>query len=310
MSVNESLLTWKAKGIDENDALPSAEDRNFMPRPNSIFFHETSCRGGLTSREACAIESASRAHPRRQVYVMFSGPVSEVVYQRSAIAKLRRFPNVKFARVHISDYARDTPLEAMVASAPFNRSKWRVEHTSDILRYLTLYKWGGVYLDTDTLVVKSLTPLGHNWVAKESNGLVNAAIIAISMDHLGRKLAEAVINEVRTTYKPDVWIHNGPGAITRTLSKFCQTSNPAEWSSNTCQGLEVYSPEYFYPVYYVQNEEYFRPGELKNVENAYTHHFWNKLTFDRKIEKDSPYDKLAREYCPTIYEMYGEEFGS
>ncbi|KAJ8728399.1 hypothetical protein PYW08_016784 [Mythimna loreyi] len=296
--------------VDENDALPSAEDKNFIPRPNSIFFHETSCRGGLNSRQVCAIESASRAHPRRQVFVMFSAPVSEAVYQRSPIAKLRRFANIKMARVHISDYARNTPLEALVASAPFNRSKWQVEHTSDILRYLTLYKWGGVYLDTDMLVVKSLTPLGHNWVAKESNDLVNAAVIAISMDHLGRKLAEALINEVGTTYRPDIWIHNGPGAITRVLHKMCETPHPSEWSSNTCQGLEVYSPEYFYPIHYEQNDDYFKAGDLKNVENAYTHHLWNKLTYDKKIEKDSPYAKMAQKYCPTIYEMYGAHFGS
>lgn len=87
-------------------------------------------------------------------------------------------------------------MEAMVASEPFARSKWRVEHTSDVLRYLTLYKWGGVYLDTDMLVVKSLTTLGHNWVAREDNELVNAAAIAISMDHLGRKLAQAIIKYV------------------------------------------------------------------------------------------------------------------
>lgn len=182
--------------VYENDVLPSAEDKNFLPRPNSIFFHETSCRGDLNPRQACAIESAARAHPRRLVYVMFSAPVSHVVYQRSIFGELRRFPNVRFARVHIKDYAKNTPLEAMVASEPSDKSKWRVEHTSDVLRYLTLYKWGGVYLDTDMLVVKSLTTLGHNWVAREDNELVNAAAIAISMDHLGRKLAKAIIKYV------------------------------------------------------------------------------------------------------------------
>ncbi|KAJ8728397.1 hypothetical protein PYW08_016782 [Mythimna loreyi] len=294
--------------VNENDALPSAEDKNFLPTPNSIFFHETSCRGGLNSRQACAIESASRAHPRRQVYVMFSAPVSEAVYQRSSIAKLRRFANIKFARIHIGEYARNTPLEAMVASAPFNKSHFPLEHTSDILRYLTLYKWGGVYLDTDMLVVKSLTPLGNNWVAKQDSSFVNAAAIAISTDQLGRKLVEAVMNELKTTYRPDIWVHNGPGAITRVLRKMCTTKKLAKWSSKTCQGLEVYSPEYFFPLHYSLKHKYFTAGE-KNSKDAYTHHFWNKLTYNMKIEKDSPYEKMAQKYCPTIYEMYGQGFG-
>ena len=178
--------------VTENDALPSAEDKDFKPRPNSIFFHETSCSEGLNSRQACAVESAARAHPDRQVYVMFSAPINKDMYERSCIAKLRSFDNVRVARVHITEYAKNTPLEAMVAGEPFNKSPWRVEHTSDVLRYMTLYKWGGVYLDTDMLVVKSLTPLGHNWVAREDGNLVNAAAIAISMDELGRKLANDV----------------------------------------------------------------------------------------------------------------------
>ncbi|XP_022814765.1 lactosylceramide 4-alpha-galactosyltransferase-like [Spodoptera litura] len=295
---------------DEGDVLPWAEGPNFSPKFNSIFFHETSCRGGLNSRQACSIESAARAHPRRQIYVLFSGPIMKLVYQRSCIAKLRLLPNVHFARVHIEEYAKNTPLDGLVASNEFKESKWRIEHTSDVLRYLTLYKWGGVYLDTDIMVVKSLTPLGHNWVAKEDNGLVNAAAIAISMDHLGRRLAKTIVNEVKTTYRPDVFIHNGPGAITRVLHHMCNKSDPNEWSANTCQGLEVYGPEYFYPVHYTRNNDYFKPGTLRNVANAYTHHLWNKITYNTTIEKDSPYEKMAQQLCPLIYEMYGDEFGT
>lgn len=186
--------------IVEGDALQSADDPSFTPKPNSIFFHETSCRGGLNSRQACAVESAARAHPRRHVYVLFNAPISDLVYQRSCIAKLRYFPNVKFARVHLAEYARKTPLESMMANSPFAESKWRVEHTADVLRFLTLYKWGGVYLDTDMIVVKSLTPLGHNWAAKEDDSLVNVAAIAISMDHLGRKFADAILKYVYNKY--------------------------------------------------------------------------------------------------------------
>ncbi|XP_075973923.1 lactosylceramide 4-alpha-galactosyltransferase-like [Anticarsia gemmatalis] len=297
--------------LEDGDALPSAEDAEFLPRPNSIFFHETSCKGGLTSRQACAVESAARAHPRRQIYVMFSAPVSEFIYRRSCIAKLQQFKNIKFARVHIKEYAKKTPLEEMVAKKPFAESQWWMEHTSDVLRYLTLYKFGGVYLDTDMLVTKSLTPLGHNWVAREDNSWVNAAAIAISNDHLGRRLADALMNEVKTTYRPDIWIHNGPGAITRVLHKMCSSQDLAEWSSKTCDGLEVYGPEYFFPLHYSRKDDYFKPGELsEKAQQAYTHHFWNKLTFDMNIEKGSPYDTMAEKHCPTIYGMYGDRFGS
>ncbi|CAH1645298.1 unnamed protein product [Spodoptera littoralis] len=295
---------------NEGDVLPWADGPNFAPKLNSIFFHETSCRGGLNSRQACSIESAARAHPTRQIYVLFSGPIIEVVYQKSCIAKLRLLPNVHFARVHIEEYAKNTPLDGLVASRELEESYWPVEHASDVFRFLTLYNWGGVYLDTDVMVLKSLTPLGHNWVAKEISWHASVGVIASSMDHIGRRLAQALVNELKTTFKPDVFNNNGPGVMTRVLHRLCNTSDPTEWSAKTCQGVEVYGPEYFYPVHYTRANDYFKSGKLQNVSDAYAHHLWNKMTSNKTIEKDSPYDEMAQRLCPLIYEMYGDEFGT
>lgn len=179
--------------LEEEDALSSAEDVQFSPSPNSIFFHETSCRGSLTPRQACIIESAARTNPQKEIYLLFSAPVNELMLTSGNLNQLQLFPNVKLARVHLTKYAESTPLEEMVKNKPFETSKWWIEHTSDILRSLTLFKWGGIYLDTDMLVVKSLTPLGPNWVAKEDSHLVNSAAIAMSNDTIGRRLADALI---------------------------------------------------------------------------------------------------------------------
>lgn len=179
--------------LEEEDALSSAEDVQFSPSPNSIFFHETSCRGSLTPRQACIIESAARTNPQKEIYLLFSAPVNELMLTSGNLNQLQLFPNVKLARVHLTKYAESTPLEEMVKNKPFETSKWWIEHTSDVLRSLTLFKWGGIYLDTDMLVVKSLTPLGPNWVAKEDSHLVNSAAIAMSNDTIGRKLADALI---------------------------------------------------------------------------------------------------------------------
>ena len=37
-------------------------------------------------------------------------------------------------------------------------------HSSDLLRLLLLYKYGGIYLDTDALLTKDLSSLPHNWL--------------------------------------------------------------------------------------------------------------------------------------------------
>jgi lactosylceramide 4-alpha-galactosyltransferase len=176
----------------EGDMLQLANE-NFSPPNKSIFFLETSCRGGLTSRQACAVESAAKAHPSWKVHVLFSSPVTEFVLQKTCLSTLMSYDNVVFRRVHIAEYAKGSPMEKLVEQQPYNKSTWRIEHSSDVLRYLTLYKYGGIYLDTDTLVVKSLDSLVNNWAARESAWAVDAGALSFSKDPLGREIAKAAI---------------------------------------------------------------------------------------------------------------------
>lgn len=164
---------------------------SFRPPARSIFFHETSCLGGLNSRQACAVEAAAKAHKSFAVFVFFLAPIRS--FDSKSFRTLKRLNNVKFARVNVSEYAKNTPLESLVASGALNRSKWRISHTSDALRYLTLYKWGGVYLDLDTVVVKRLDVLRKNWSARESAVAVSAGAMAFSRDRVGRMFAEATV---------------------------------------------------------------------------------------------------------------------
>lgn len=176
------------------DELPFVNDRGFNPPAQSIFFHETSCRGDLNSRQACAVEAAARAHKYWDVHVLFLAPVKSL--GTKSLRVLQEISRIKFARINLSEYANNTPLESLVASGALNRTKWRISHTSDALRYLTMYKWGGIYLDLDTVVVKSLEVLSNNWSARESDVIVAAGAMAFSRDTVGRLFAEATIRSV------------------------------------------------------------------------------------------------------------------
>lgn len=182
--------------IHDGDGLELLENLEFQPSLNSIFFIETSCQGRLTSRQACSIEAAARAHPRRTIYVLFSAPISKTTLKSKASARLLLFYNIKFVRILFRNYAKNTPLDTMIKSTPFSKSKWWIEHTSDIIRCLTLYKYGGIYLDTDMLVVKSLEPLGYNWVGRQDDTFLNGAAIALSLNQLGRRVAKALVKYV------------------------------------------------------------------------------------------------------------------
>ncbi|XP_028173009.1 lactosylceramide 4-alpha-galactosyltransferase-like isoform X2 [Ostrinia furnacalis] len=292
----------------EDDALPLV-DETFNPPEKSIFFHETSCRGGLSSRQACGVESAAKAHPDWQVNVFFSGPVSDFILKRSFLAKLLKYKNVKLMRIHLQEYAKGTPLESLVAASPYKKSAWRIEHTSDVLRYLTLYKYGGVYMDSDFVVVKPFDDLEKNWSGRESITAVVSGVMSFSRDSLGRQMAAATVENFKKNYNPNYWGYNGPGVITRVVKEMCFKTKKKKWIHG-CNGFKVYDPEVFYPVYYKQNRLYFEAGRnLTTSEKTYAHHMWNHLTMKYSIPKTSPYAQLAKQYCPTVYEMYGDSFG-
>ncbi|XP_014354927.2 lactosylceramide 4-alpha-galactosyltransferase-like, partial [Papilio machaon] len=291
---------------EDEDALPSAESNDFSPSNKSIFFLETSCRSSLNSRDLCAIESAARAHADYQINVLFTAPISEEILEHVSLEQ--KFKNVRFARIHIDEYSKNTPVQEIVRSGALDSSQWGVEHTSDLLRYLTLYKFGGIYLDLDVVVAKRLSTLAANWAARESELTVSNGAMAFSLDSDGRSIAEAAISEIKSSFRNDLWSYNGPGVITRVLKIRCNTTDLKRMTSDICQGFEVYGPELFYPIKWENGHKYFEPGILEN-KDAYIYHVWNHVTRNRTPNKSSPYAHLARTFCPSTYTLYGDRFG-
>lgn len=175
-----------------NDALISVEDPDFSPNSKSIFFHETSCRGGIDSRQACAVESAALVHPDWEVYLLFTSPVSEAMLKRSCLMKLLQYPNIKLARIHVYSYTKNTAVSRIVSEKLW-KSKKAVQHTSDIMKMLTLNRWGGVSLDLDVLVMKTFDFLPDNWIAKESPYLLASGVMRFSKDEIGRNITRKVL---------------------------------------------------------------------------------------------------------------------
>lgn len=183
------------KAYVKND-LPAADERSFPEK--SIFFLETSCKGGLDSRQACSVESAARANSLWQVNVLFAGPVHGKL--RKSLSILHQYKNIKFFRIHPRELAKGTPLDSFLAADPLKTSDWPICHASDILRYIVLYKWGGVYLDLDMIVLRPFDGLGKNWAGQEmgiaGKAEVGSSALAFSRDQLGRKVAAAAVEYV------------------------------------------------------------------------------------------------------------------
>ncbi|XP_023247774.1 lactosylceramide 4-alpha-galactosyltransferase-like, partial [Copidosoma floridanum] len=197
----------------------------------NIFFHETSCFGRETNhqlefncRQACAVESAARANPGMSVNLLFLSPSAPSNRTRKLLDLLLRYDNVRVKRILVDDYIKESPLERWYEDGVLGTSRWPRSHMSDILRYLTLWRFGGVYLDLDVVIIKSLEDLS-NFAGAEDWMDVAAGVIGFSASGLGRRVANACLRDLLRNFRGNVWGNNGPGVITRTLQKFCAVKN-------------------------------------------------------------------------------------
>ncbi|KAK4296514.1 hypothetical protein Pmani_030990, partial [Petrolisthes manimaculis] len=82
------------------------------------------------------------------------------------------YPNLHFRASTCPDSSSDA-LEDWYGRRAWQDSYWPQSHFNDALRWLLLWKYGGVYLDLDVVVLRPLTRL-TNMAARESHKFVAA----------------------------------------------------------------------------------------------------------------------------------------
>ncbi|XP_076225440.1 lactosylceramide 4-alpha-galactosyltransferase-like isoform X2 [Nomia melanderi] len=297
-------------GFDPNSKLDvPIEDKN-------IFFHETSCFDDglvLNARQACAVESAAKMNPSMNVYLFFTSPSKISNHSEQIFNQLQTYPNIKIRRIYPEEYVMGTPLEQWYKSGVLKRSQWPRNHMSDILRYLTLWKFGGIYLDLDVVVITSLEHLS-NFAGAEDWNHIAAGVMGFDLTPMGRRVADACIRDLKANYRGNIWGNNGPGVITRTLQKICSTEHIRDMSTVRCQGFRVFSPSAFYPIHYEKWKMYFEMKDknvtMKRLEKAMIIHVWNKLSGSEpvRVNSDVPYAVIARKHCPLVFKNCGDTF--
>lgn len=293
--------------------LPDINDEN--PPKNSIFFHETSCKSSqsgrimLNPRQACAVESAALLHPDRQVYILFTSPgeLKPGVGDGSdlAINSLLTYTNIKLGHLDFARYVNNTPIEHIYSSGALELSQYAGSHASDVLRYLTLWKHGGVYLDLDVVITKKLDDLGDNYAGSESDENVAAGVLGFSAEGDGHKWARDCLNDLSTGFSGSDWGRNGPGVITRLLRNICGVQKAIDMNKRSCHGFKVMPPSAFYPIpwwnWTMYFDKKFSDTTMEIVQESYAIHVWNKHSYKRKLVPEAAYARVASVHCPKVY---------
>jgi hypothetical protein len=140
---------------------------------------------------------------------------------------------------------------------------------SDVCRFQVLYSEGGIYLDTDMLLVQKLDSLliYDFFIGEQKKGCFNAAIIGAEARH-------PIILELLNGYSQFAFEYNAPMDIPTYLNARLKRDE-----------IKVFPVEYFYPLPYAKRgthpQEYIQP-ETIGV------HLWNHSW---KNERDYLHDK-------------------
>lgn len=284
----------------------------------NIWFIETSCSTTafiqLDARQLCAIESAAKNNPQQNIYVLFIANVGffandSVIMIQSV---LNTYKNIYLRKVNLANYGNETPMKEWMATGKMFESLYSNSHLSDVLRYLTLYKFGGTYLDLDVVVLKDLEPLGANYSGAESKSVVAAGIM--NFQGAQNPTVQRCLFDLMKNFNGFQWGTNGPGVITRVLNQICNTKMTSKMTKENCEGFNVYPPQEFYAVSWQEHELFFKKDMGKEIldklQNSSVAHLWNKLShhIQLSVGSNAAYTKLASQHCPVTYALCGEYF--
>ncbi|XP_053675805.1 lactosylceramide 4-alpha-galactosyltransferase-like [Anopheles nili] len=283
-------------------------------RNRCVFFIETSApfQAAVTvgPRQACAIESAARANPHKNIVVLLASwnAFSDAAQIRFRdIHVLSSFSNVHFRWLDLNQFATGTPVEHVIKSNRLHEKPNGAEYLSEILRLVLLYRFGGIYLDLDVVSLKPLNFSNPNFFGAESEKLAGSSVMGLEQYGFGQTISERWLDNFKY-FNEHKDVRNGSFLLTYELLQACEKISLQEVIMSDCGGLlKVYPRNVFHPLDQTNVDAMFdsrRLAEAKRlIANASTVHMLHRssgrLRFGGNAE--TGYKLVAKTYCPSVY---------
>lgn len=267
----------------------------------------------LKPREACSIESAARNNPNWSVVVYVLDATSTNA-EGSNTAALKTYPNIKIILTTLPNLVTDTIAAFWSISGPLSQSQYVTLHRSDFLRFVLLWKYGGVYLDTDVITLKSFESLPHNFAVAFNGQWIDSAVISFTSNNFGHHVAGMTLRTFMGLYEPESSSFTSPQVLTTVAQELCGTNRTVEMIPDNCYELEILRPVTFYPINFKQISILFDEEHVQTVlaelNESYGVHLWAGTTekLVMKVGDKSALGLLAERNCPNVYKSCGTYF--
>ncbi|KAM2904955.1 hypothetical protein COP2_004615 [Malus domestica] len=212
---------------------------------------------------------------------------------------------VAVAMPNLDELLRDTPTH-IIASAwsEWRKTKYYATHYSELVRLAALYKYGGIYLDSDIIVLKPLSSL-HNSVGKEDRPVGSSLNGAVMAFNRRSPFIMECLKEFYMTYDDTRLRLNGADLLTRVARRFLSGRNKSVRQLE----LKVQPSFIFFPIASQNISRYFTAPSTetekaqqdalfrKILDESLTFHFWNSLTSALIPEPESLATRLIDHPC-------------
>ncbi|KAJ0028539.1 hypothetical protein Pint_35196 [Pistacia integerrima] len=319
----EERIAWFKKTLPKFEIFKSDKlTQKFHSRVLDFFNHECEVQAFMTwisparsfgTRESLAVESFFKVHPHGCLMIL-----SRTLDSTNGYRLLKPILDRKFKVVAVtpdlSFLFKDTPAEAWFTEMKRgNKDPGEIplaQNLSNLMRLTVLHKYGGVYLDTDFIVLKSFKALknsiGAQSVNKESGNWtrLNNAVLVFDRNH---PLLFRFIEEFAATFDGNKWGYNGPYLVSRVVQRFERKPG---------FNLTILPPMAFYPVDWNRIVGLFKMPEnhahsrwvnakLRQLSGeTYGVHLWNKQSKRIRIEEGSVMGRLISDHCIVCEDIY------
>lgn len=123
--------------------------------------------------------------------MLFAAPVG--LSDSEYISALKSYRNIHFRNVNWYNYAIGTLAEQWIKEDFIHQSQHHLYHLSVFLRFLSLYKFGGIHFDLDFIVQQNMDSMPRNFAGAETNNSVDIAVLGLKSKGVGHKIARMLL---------------------------------------------------------------------------------------------------------------------
>ncbi|KAG8580354.1 hypothetical protein GDO81_007264 [Engystomops pustulosus] len=270
---------------------------------NSIFFVESTDRMKLPALVLCAVESAARVYKDRPVAFFLKGlsdtNTEELV--KKHFPTLTPQSNIYFFPLKFEELFNNTPLHSWFSKINTQQQSFWTHVSSDGCRLVLVWKYGGVYMDTDVISIRIIPK--QDFLAAESATYSSNGVFGFTRGH---DFTQKCMEDFVQNYNSKIWGQQGPLLLTRVAKRLYSVPHFSEKEDIMCGNVTVFNPDRFYPVPCGEWRKYYQVWDkLPTFDNSYALHLWNSMNREKiSLVPGSNVlaDHLFKEYCPSTYE--------